>query len=415
LPGIYLTTLLVLGGNVIFLYWRSRFKAQNTGIALWMAAFGFVFMSVNASARTIQFAYLALSAEMAILERIERGRTRLIWLLPLLFCVWINLHGSWIIGLALLILYIACGLVRVNRGALQQEPLSSSDRKQLIAVLAASVVLLFVNPYGWRLLWNPFDMIVNQKLNIANVQEWQPLNLSWPVGKAAVVAIGLMVITNALRSRKWKIFEFALVFFAWYAAFNHARFTYLAAILTIPMLGADITRCFLSKDATREQKTIPVMNALVAALAIGVVVVCYFPTKDQMQKGLADNFPLQTIASIQPSWRLLNADGLGGIIDFNGKPTFVDTRWDIFEHQGIMKDFIDIVRLQNSLSLLDKYRIDHVLLRQEDPLAYLLERTPAWKVVRKEGNERNQYELFARMPSSQTGSAACLPTAQQHP
>jgi len=46
---------------------------------------------------------------MAVLEAAERGSRRLLWLLPPLFCVWINLHGSWIIGLGLLGIYIFAG------------------------------------------------------------------------------------------------------------------------------------------------------------------------------------------------------------------------------------------------------------------------------------------------------------------
>lgn len=414
LNGVYLVTLIVLSANIIFVYWRSRLRAQHPGIALWMGAFAFLFMTVNASARTILLAYLALSAEMAILEAVERGRKYLLWLLPPLFCVWINLHGSWIIGVALFVLYIVCGLIRVRAGVFEQEPFSSSDRNRLIAVLVAAIVLLFVNPYGWRLLWNPLDMMLSQKLNIANVSEWQPLNLSTIVGKIAVLAIGLFVTTNALHARKWKVYEFALVFFAWYAAFNHARFTFLAAILTIPMLGADISRTFLSKGKVAEQKTIPAMNVLVAALAIGVVV-WYFPTRDQMQVGLAENVPLTTIASIQPTWRTLNQEQLGGIMDFNSKPTFVDTRWDNFEHHGVMRDFVDIVRLRDTLNLMDKYRVDHVLFRQQEPLAYLLERTQGWKVVAKEGSGDNEYELFARVPATEDGSGGGPTIMQTHP
>jgi hypothetical protein len=392
LVGVYLVTLLGLCANVYFLYWRSRFKSGNAGVALWMAALGFVLMWVNASARTIVIAYLALSAEMAILEAVERGRTRLLWLLPPLFCVWINLHGSWIIGIAILVLYILCGLVGANVGVFQQDPFSASDRNRLFAVLAVSVAALFVNPYGWRLLWNPIDMAVNQKLNIGYVLEWQPLNLGWFVGKAAFLSIALMVIANAMNGRKWKVYEFALVFFAWYAAFNHARFTFLAAILTVPMLGADLTR---SLFPVSEQKTIPAMNALIAAGAIGVVA-WYFPTNDQMQKGFVTDTPMQLVTSIQPGWRTLNQEHIGGIMDFNSKPTFIDTRWDTFEHHGIMQDFIDTLHSHDSLKLLDKYRIDHVLLRKEEPLIYLLERTPGWKVVQIEGTGHDQYELIER-------------------
>jgi hypothetical protein len=403
--GIYLATWLGIGANVLFLYWRSYFKCRHAGVALWTAALGFVLMTVNANARTILYAYLALSAEMAILELAERGRPRALWILPPLFCVWINLHGSWIIGIALLALYILSGLIRLNIGIFQQEPFTRTQRKRLIVVLAASIAMLIVNPYGWRLVWNPFDMAFNQTLNIANVQEWQPLNLGWFVGKAALAAIALLVIANAINSRKWRIYELAVVFFAWYSAFDHARFTFLAAVLTIPMLAEDLKRSFFPVVC---EKTIPVMNGLMAVGA-ACVIAWYIPSQAKLENAMAGEWPLQIIGSIQPSWRTLNQENLGGLMAFYSKPTFVDTRWDIFEHHGIMKDFIDIVHSQDSLSLLDKYHIDHVLFRQDEQLTYLLAHTPGWKVVRNEGDGHAGYTLFAR---STAAAAACASPGQ---
>jgi hypothetical protein len=392
--GVYLATWIALTANLHFVYWRCYWRAKNPGVALWVAASGFVLMTPNASARTILFGYLALSAELCILEAAERGcRRRILWLLPPLFCVWINLHGSWFIGLGLLVLYILCGMFGVDAGIFQQQPFSREERNRLLSVLGASLGALIINPYGWRLIWNPLDMALNQSLNIGNVGEWQPLNLDWPVGKATVVFIGLIVLTQATRARKWKIYEMAYVFFAWYAAFDHARFTFLAAVITIPMIAADLGRAFF--PPTPNQKTIPIMNGVVAT-AVLLVVALYFPTRASFQQGLATDFPLETIASIQPSWRTLNQEHLGGIMDFNGRSTFIDTRWDTFEHHGVMKDYMDILHLQNSLALLDKYRIDHVLLRKSEPMSYLLEHTEGWKSIRTEGSGDNQYELFAR-------------------
>ncbi len=62
-------------------------------------------------------------------------------------------------------------------------------------------------------------MIFKQKLNIASIQEWQPLNLEYFIGKDSVLVIGIMLIGGMLKGRKWKIYEMLWVLFAWYAAF----------------------------------------------------------------------------------------------------------------------------------------------------------------------------------------------------
>jgi hypothetical protein len=392
LVGIYLVAWLGVSSNVLFVYWRSYLGTRHFGVALWTSVLGFVLMWVNANARTILFAYLVMSVELWILEAAERGHPQKLWLLPPLFAIWINLHGSWIVGVALFVLYVLCGLFRVSAGIFLQERFSVDQRNRLFSILAASLAVLFINPYGWRLIWNPFDMAFNQSLNIANVIEWQPLNLSWNVGKAAVVAISLTIFANVIRSKKWKIYEFAFIFFAWYAAFDHARFTFLAAVVTIPMLAFDMKRSFFPQTTAR---TIPLMNGLIAVGVSGFIV-WLFPTNAQLQKGLTEQFPLQSIASVQSSWRTLNEEHIGGMMDFNSKPTFIDTRWDIFEHHGIFMDYLDIFRIRNTVHLLDKYRIDHALLLKDQPLSYVLERTPGWSVVRTEGIGGDRYELFVR-------------------
>jgi hypothetical protein len=394
LLGVFSVAWLAVSLNVVAIYWRSWLICRNAGVSLWISVLGFVLMWVNAGLRTILFGYLALSLQLALLEMVERGRHRVLWLLPPLFCIWINLHGSWIIGLGLLVLYIACGAFNVDAGMFQQHRRSRDEQWRLLLVLAASILVLFLNPYGWRMVWNPFDMILNQKLNIANVIEWQPLNLSWMVGKATLCAIGLMFLANAIRGRSWKIYQIAFVFFAWYSAFDHARFTFLAAVITTPMLAADVSRTFFPFP---NWKTIPLMNGLIAAAMI-TVTVWYFPTQQRLESGFPKQFPLRLIAKIQPSWRTLNDEHLGGIMDFSSKPTFIDTRWDTFEHHGVMKDYLSIFQIQDPLPLLDKYRIDHLLVHKTEPLAYVLQHGGGWVIQESESSGNDAYVLLVKAP-----------------
>jgi hypothetical protein len=406
LRGIYLITWLVLCANILFVYWRGYWKAGHAGAAFWAAGIGFVLMTVNSGPRTIAIAYLAMSAELAILEAAERGKTKLLWLLPPLFCVWINLHGIWFIGICLLVLYIVCGLFRVKVGAFEQEAFTREERNRLLAVLGSSVVLLLVNPYGWHLLWNPVDMILNQTVSVATIAEWKPLDLSTLEGKGVIVAIGLMVLANLIRGRKWKVFELGIVFLAWYAAVAHVRFSFLAAVLTTPLLAVDMKRSFCTES---DEKTIPAMNALMVAGAVGLMVFM-FPTQSSLKDMLAKMFPLQTIASIQPSWRTLDWDYVGGMMAFQSKPSFIDSRFDSFEHVGVMQDSQSIMYGQNALELMAKYRVDHVLLLEGMPLSYLLQHTPGWQVEAREKAWEGNYVLYAKTPGAAAPSASCAPS-----
>ncbi len=124
LRGIYLAEWIIISANLVFLYWRGYRQSGHAGAAWWAAALAFLLISVNSGPRTISIAYLAMSSELAILDAHRRGNSRALWLLPPLFCVWVNLHGSWLIGLALFMLYILSGAFDFKKGAFEQEAFS---------------------------------------------------------------------------------------------------------------------------------------------------------------------------------------------------------------------------------------------------------------------------------------------------
>ena len=402
LRGIYLAEFIVVCANLIFLYWRGYRLSGHAGAAWWAAALGFLLISVNVGPRTIAVAYLAMSTEFTLLDMTERGNTRALWFLPPLFCLWVNLHGSWLIGLALLALYILCGSFEFRKGAIEQDAFSPAHRNRLLTVFGLCIAALFINPYGWHLVWNPIDMMANQTLNIMNVMEWKPLNFSTIAGMATFAAMCLMVIANAFKGRKWRVYEIAVVFFAWYAAIDHMRFVFLAAVITVPMLAIDIRRGF---DLSSDENTIPAANAVIVGAA-ALVIFFIFPSEKKLQDKIGTFFPMDSIAAVQPSWRTFNSDLIGGMMTFQSKPEFIDSRFDVFEHHGVMGDYLTAMYLVNPLEVFDKYRIDHAMLIESMPVSYLLKHTPGWTLIKREKTEDGVYATFARTPGVPAGSTS---------
>lgn len=394
LTGLYLVTWLGLSANVIFVYLRAFWKTRHSGAAFWAAGLSFCLMTISCGPRTILFAYLAFAAELVILDAVESGRSRMAWLLPPLFCVWVNLHGSWLIGLALLGLYILCGAFGFTKGALEQPGRSWDENRRLLYVLLTCAAALMVNPYGWRMVWNPIDMLLNMKLSVASVVEWQPMRLDWFVGKASLACILMMLLANLVRDRKWKLYEISFIVFAWYAAFSHIRFAFLAGVIIAPFLAVDFVRSFCEHS---DAKTIPVMNALMT-VGVACLVIHFFPGEAALERGFAEVFPVQTIASIDPSWRTLNAANIGGVMALEAKPDYIDPRMDTFELHGIVAKYLDTMWIQRPLEILDEDRIDHVLFLEHTPLVYLLKHTAGWSVVRREGQGDDAYILLAKTP-----------------
>ena len=215
------------------------------------------------------------------------------------------------------------------------------------------------------------------------------------------------MLANLKRSRNWSVYELAIVFFAFYAAVDHVRFLFLAAVLISPILASDLARSF-SSESEADSNTIPAMNALIAAAAL-VYVGVMFPSEAKLQKKLETTFPLQTIRSIQPAWRTFNWDYLGGMMAFESRPSFIDSRLDTFEHHGVLQDYLGAMNQVGPLQILDRYKIDHVLVLQEQPIAYLLERTPGWTIARREQTTGGEFVLLSR------GAAALSSNSQASP
>jgi hypothetical protein len=390
--GIYLVTWGLIYTNVALVYLRSA-QGARAEPAFWASVSALVLISINAGARTILCGYILLSILLLVLDQYESRRSKLIWLVPVIFCVWINTHGSWSIGLLLLVMYIAPGWFRLHVGAFEQAKRGSAVQNTLLIVFALSIASLFINPYGWHLVWNPFDMIFKQKLNIASIEEWQPLNLALVVGKDSVLVIGIMLVAGMLKGRKWKIYEILWVLFAWYAAFDHIRFTFLAGIIVTPFLAKDFADLIWNE---KPKKDFPAINGLFAAAAV-FMCISMIPTPERDTQVMNNAFPDSLIGMVQPSWRTFNQYELGGRFDFDGRRDFVDSRVDTFEHSGIFGDYIEAIKIETSFELLDKYKIDHILFTEKTPFIYLVEHSQQWRVVKRDGN----WVLLERKPELQ--------------
>ena len=61
--------------------------------------------------------------------------------------------------------------------------------------------------------------------------------------------------------------------------------------------------------------------------------------------------------------------------------------------------------LISSLEVLDHYRIDHVLVTDTVPVAYLLKHTAGWTIVKSEKTGDDTYLTFARTAGAPAGSS----------
>lgn len=382
LEGIEILMILVLECiflGVLYVCYERTGHIKASILACWIAlALG----TINFGPRTVLFGYVDLMILLAILERFRlKGRAPL-WLIPPLFCLWINTHGSWCLGLIVLAVFTACGFVEGEWGAIQAKRWSSRQSRQLLATLGASCVALFANPYGYGLVLYPLDFAIHQRLNVGSISEWASVDFHEPRGILVLVLLaGLFVSALATRHR-WRLSDLVLVLIAFCGGLSHERLLFFAGIIMAPV----VAELLEAVPRYRPEIDKPLLNALII-LGITAFVVWRFPGPTQLQKQVAEQFPTEILPYMEShqllQGRVLNCYEWGGYLGWTDPElkVFVDSRVDIFENAGVFKDYLDLVAFHHPLRVLDKYRIDYVLFPSQSPLTYLLERNPHWKVA----------------------------------
>ncbi len=405
LTGIKL--IMILAAEAVFfalfyLCYKSNGNSKASALACYFAVFLAV---VNFGPRTILFGYFLLVLLLIILQRFRSQGKGPLWILPLLFCLWVNTHGSWLIGMAVFGIVVVCGLIEGRWGRVDSARWSPQQLRQLLLAMSGSVVALFLNPYGTKLvLWSvlyPFQL----KLGVAHVEEWTSVNFHDARGKVALVLIVVLLLGALLSEYRWKLTELALVLFGLYCGLSHIRFLFLAAILTAPTL----TRLLDFVPPYRPEIDKPILNALIIT-GVLVFMLRGFPSRQELEESITQQYPAEVLpylAAHPPRGPVLNAYLWGGYLgwkDPNFK-CFVDSRVDVFEYAGVFKDYIDLLELKNSRRILDKYRIRYVLFPPGEPLAFMLNQNPDWKVVYS-GKISTLFERVADLSPEQSAEPA---------
>lgn len=378
--GVFFVMYAAISAILLGVFGLATMQSRNVKAAFLVSFLAIFLATVSFGPRTLLFGWIFLVVELAILYRFHEGRDFTV-ALPFIFLLWVNTHGSWLIGLVLLGLFALSGCVEGTWGSIDAERWSAPQMRKLAWVAALSVLALFVNPYGWRLVAYPFDLAFHQKLNIANVLEWRSLDFHSVRGKIVLAMLASAIVLQLVRRRRWWLHELAFVLLGIYASFTYSRFLFLAAILILPFLANDLRGWVPPYRAERDR---PWLNASV--LLICVVAVCLkFPTDRKLIASEASQYPIHAQTYLQnfhPDGNVLNDFLWGGYLIWNVRqiPVFIDSRIDVFERNGVFKGYLDLTQLRGSLGVLDKYSIRYVLFRKKSPVSYLLEHTPGWKI-----------------------------------
>ena len=377
--GLYAVTLLLIEIIFLCLLLLTYKKTRSHGAAVVTTCVGILLSTVSFGPRTLLFGWMFLLLELLILAYADK-REGVLWVLPGVFLLWVNTHGSWMIGMIVLLFYTVSRCLRIQSGYVESEVAGASRQRKLYAVVGASLAAVLVNPYGWRLVAYPFDLAFRQKLNVASVDEWRSLDFHSPRGKCFLLSLGMLLVCQWLRPRRWEVFELITVCIGIYAGVTYSRFLFLAAILVMPSLAVSLASCVRMDGCTVSPRVRAACVFLLGCILTGAV-------REHRVQAAAQAEPvsagaLAALAESHDHGRVFNQFELGGYLLWRAPdvPVFIDSRVDIFERNGTFRDYLDVLQLKDAAKLLKRDRIQYVLFTQGAPLVELLEASGEWSV-----------------------------------
>jgi hypothetical protein len=297
-------------------------------------------------------------------------------LLPLM-ALWANLHGGFVLGLALI---APVALVAVWEAAPDRRVFLAS-RWGLFAVggLAASCC----TPYGWNTLLGAAKILdLGELLSI--ISEWQPANFSsFGFFEASLLGlVGLGFYRGLVLSPPRIILLLGLI----YMALTHVRSIEAFAFLVPLVLAKPLADQIMPNGAARTAPfySPPYLTTFAAVAILGAAwgsTLSYVSHHNFVFVNSQTPTAAVELLRQRQAKHVFNSYEFGGYLIAAGVPAFIDGRAELYGEKFVV-DFFDAVearKVDQLLRLLEDYHIDATLLVAKSPAAQVLDHVKGWQ------------------------------------
>jgi hypothetical protein len=374
--------LVALSGAVLLLIYYYAFLCSGNVKAAFIACT--LLMPLTASFFSLRpqlLGYILFLVTLICLEHFRQGRSKVLWVLPVVFLLWVNTHGTFVFGLVVFAIIWTSGLVPFKIGGIEARRWDLKQRLHLAGVFLISLLAVTLTPYGTRVAGYVPQLAFSQPVTMANFPEWLSLDFSHFEGKLLIALILLFVIDLLAFRPSYRLDEMALVLFGFIEACLHARFALLFVPLFAPVLARRLDQWIPEDEGAKDKYLLNA--ALIVLISVGIV--DFFPSREQLEIAVAREFPVKAVEYLRrhsiagPMW---NDPGWGGYLLWALGPdhkVFIDGRLDFYEHGGVLSDFIHIVKLEpDVLFMMRKYGIKSCLTAPWSPLDTFLAAQRDW-------------------------------------
>jgi hypothetical protein len=253
--------LLIVGSVLWLLNATLRIEGVRSGFARDVTA-GIAIVITLAQAHHVRpqlFSLLAFSALLACLLAVRRGAQRWLLVVPALFAAWANLHGGWIVGGGVVVLWTAALLI-------------SGERREAfywMATGAVSGAATLATPYGLG-LWQFLRETVG--FSRPEIIEWQPVYATGLEFVALwLIAFAIMVLGVVLGGReKLRVERLVVGLTLAAASLRVARLLAFFGLTSVFLFAPLICEVYQRRRTARQFGSSPVLRVGFAGVAFAV-------------------------------------------------------------------------------------------------------------------------------------------------
>jgi hypothetical protein len=346
----------------------------------------------------------------------NRRRGWMLWLLPPLMLVWVNVHGGFVVGFALLAIYWCSAAWQWLRpsGDRFDDILRKIRAGQLLRVLTLTGILsglaTLVNPYGFQLHVHIYRYLTNRFL-IDHINEFQSPNFHYVAQKCFAGLLLLTLVALAAKKReagRVRVSQALIILFAVYSGLYASRNIPVSSLLLIlviaPWLSEAMDRFSFRRMGERgfsSPQSLQRMEAVEFSLRghlwpiAMVLLTCWIAAhggklgaKPLMDAHFdATRFPAAAVdylAKEDVQGPLVSPDDWGGYLIYRLYPRVrmvIDDRHDFYGEQ-FLKSYLKMVNAEPGWQdFLQQSRAHCVVVPKDSALANLLEETAGWKAI----------------------------------
>jgi hypothetical protein len=420
LNGVVFFTALVIA-STFALTFRVSF-ARGAGLPV---AVVFLILSIGAStihclARPHVLSWLLAVIWFQILDGAEEAdaenaRSNHLFWLPILTLVWVNVHGGFLLGFALLGIYLVSGLIEYARSHGPNRQRIGKSLKKLSVVSLISALASFVNPYGYHLQVHIYQYLSDPWL-MSHIDEFHSPNFHGVAQECFAILLLVTIVALSSARKKLRLSHLFVVIFATYSGLYASRNLPVSSIL-LTLIVAPLLSDAAAAAGTNLELPARVRNFFArcesfasrmssiewqfrghlwptAAVVLGLLI-CWqqgkLGSRTLINAHFDDyHFPVQAAELIvQRGIRdpIFCPDTWGGYLIYRLYPqtkVFVDDRHDFYGAE-FLKDYLKTIGVAPDWdAMLNNRRVNWVLVPSESSLANMLRVTGQWTVTHED-------------------------------